>query len=73
MSGDTQQPILAPGTLLRDTYTIRDKIASGGMGEVYLAEHVRLPGNYAVKILNARLVREPGPSRASSGRPRSWP
>jgi serine/threonine-protein kinase len=26
------------------------------MGEVYLAQHVRLPGRYAVKVLNARLA-----------------
>jgi eukaryotic-like serine/threonine-protein kinase len=54
-SGGTH-PILQPGTRLRDTYTVGDKIASGGMGEVYLAEHGRLPGRFAVKVLNARLA-----------------
>jgi eukaryotic-like serine/threonine-protein kinase len=51
---------LEPGTLLRDTYTIGNKIASGGMGEVYLAQHARLPGSFAVKILNARLADDAG-------------
>ncbi len=55
MSGGNQ-PLLQPETLLRETYLIGDKLASGGMGEVYRARHVRLPGSFAVKILNARLA-----------------
>jgi serine/threonine protein kinase len=54
--GKPQQQTLKPGTVLRETYTIQDKIASGGMGEVYRARHARLPGTFALKVLNARLA-----------------
>ncbi|OGT27275.1 MAG: protein kinase [Gammaproteobacteria bacterium RBG_16_66_13] len=35
---------LDPGTLLRERYEIRQIIGRGGMGSIYLAEDVRLPG-----------------------------
>jgi eukaryotic-like serine/threonine-protein kinase len=56
MAVGQQQMTLEPGTFLRDTYLIQDRLAAGGMGEVYLARHTRLPGTYAIKILNARLA-----------------
>jgi serine/threonine-protein kinase len=51
---------LSPGTLLRDTYVIQDRLAVGGMGEVYAATHVRLPGRFAIKVLAPRLAADPG-------------
>ncbi len=56
--GVDQQQMLSPGAVLRDTYTIGDKIASGGMGEVYVAQHARLRGRFAVKVLNGRLAHD---------------
>jgi serine/threonine protein kinase len=50
---------LEPGMMLRDTYLIHERLATGGMGEVYLATHVRLPGKFAVKVLAARLAHDP--------------
>jgi serine/threonine protein kinase len=50
---------LEPGMLLRETYLIHERLASGGMGEVYLATHVRLPGRFAVKVLASRLAQDP--------------
>ncbi|MEK6288229.1 MAG: protein kinase [Acidobacteriota bacterium] len=41
--------MLAPGTTLRDSYTIVRLIAQGGMGAVYLAKHQRLGSTVAVK------------------------
>lgn len=41
-------------------YLIQDEIGSGGMGTVYLAEHVETHAQVAVKILPASLSREPG-------------
>ena len=49
---------LEPGTVLRDTYVIEGRLAAGGMGEVYVARHVRLPGRFAVKVLSSRLLRD---------------
>jgi serine/threonine-protein kinase len=44
------------GTVLHDTYTLGPRIGQGGMGEVYEASHVRLPGRFAVKILRPDLL-----------------
>ncbi len=61
----TQTPVLDPrhgsaagstGVVLQDTYTLGTRIGQGGMGEVYEASHVRLPGRFAVKILRPDLV-----------------
>jgi len=43
------------GLLLQDTYTLGPCIGRGGMGEVYEATHVRLPGLVAIKILRSHL------------------
>jgi len=48
----------AVGTVLKDTYRIVRPLAEGGCGEVYLAAHTRLPGAFAVKILQRRLTRD---------------
>src|SRR5438105_10354066 len=45
---------LASGTKL-GRYEIRSKIGAGGMGEVYLAEDLRLRRNVALKILPSEL------------------
>src|SRR6185436_6282202 len=46
---------IAAGTLISH-YEIRSKIGEGGMGEVYLAEDVRLHRKVALKILPAELA-----------------
>jgi serine/threonine protein kinase len=48
-----------PGVVLSGTYRILRPIAAGGMGEVYVAAHERLPGRYAVKVLHRDLTRDP--------------
>ncbi len=45
----------ATGLVLQDTYTLGPCIGRGGMGEVYEATHVRLPGLVAIKILRSHL------------------
>jgi serine/threonine protein kinase/Tol biopolymer transport system component len=48
-------PSLAPNTPL-DRYVIHSLIGKGGMGEVYLAEDMRLHRNVALKILPAKFA-----------------
>ncbi len=43
------------GTVLRGTYRIVRQLAEGGCGDVYVATHVRLGNEVAVKILHAAL------------------
>lgn len=41
------------GTILRDTYELTSVLGKGGMGSVFLARHLRLPGKQvAVKVLH---------------------
>ena len=51
---------LEPGTVLKDTYRIDGLIASGGMGDVYRATHLRLQGGVAIKVLHRDLLNEEG-------------
>jgi serine/threonine protein kinase len=44
--------------VLAGTYRILRPIAAGGMGEVYMAAHERLPGRFAVKVLHRDLTRD---------------
>jgi serine/threonine protein kinase len=53
------EPVGSVGLVLQDTYTLRTCIGEGGMGEVYEASHVRLPGKFAVKILRPTLLSNP--------------
>jgi eukaryotic-like serine/threonine-protein kinase len=43
------------GLVLQDTYRLGPCIGRGGMGEVYEATHVRLPGRVAIKMLRPHL------------------
>src|SRR3569623_2640811 len=51
---------LEPGTVLKNTYRIDGLIASGGMGDVYRATHLRLQGGVAIKVLHRDLLNEEG-------------
>lgn len=43
------------GTIIADRYRIDKKLGGGGMGEVYLAEHIRIKRKCAIKVLRAAL------------------
>jgi serine/threonine protein kinase len=48
------------GSVVADRYLVTDLLGEGGMGKVYLARHVRLPQQAAIKVLRPELVRDPG-------------
>jgi len=48
-----------PGTVLAGTYRIVSPIAEGGCGEVHAADHTRLPGKFAVKLLHRSYLDNP--------------
>ncbi len=51
----------AAGVVLHDTFRIVKPLAEGGMGQVFLAHHERLPGLFAVKVLNRTLATDDEP------------
>jgi serine/threonine-protein kinase len=50
---------LAVGSLVRGKYRITRKLGQGGMGVVYLAEHILLGGQVALKFLTTDLGKDP--------------
>jgi serine/threonine-protein kinase len=48
-----------PGNIVRNKYRIVRKIGQGGMGVVYLAEHILLGGQIALKFLGSDLSHNP--------------
>jgi serine/threonine protein kinase len=49
------------GTIIGDTFEIKQLIGEGGMARVYEARHLRLPTRrFAVKVLHAEYAQQPG-------------
>src|SRR4029079_1732541 len=49
--GYDQVPARNNNAVLGDSYILGRRVGRGAMGEVYEAQHVRLPGQFAVKLL----------------------
>ncbi|MCE2899865.1 MAG: serine/threonine-protein kinase [Gemmatimonas sp.] len=47
------------GSVVADRYLVTDLLGEGGMGKVYLARHVRLPLQAAIKVLRPELLQDP--------------
>ncbi|HXY31972.1 MAG TPA: serine/threonine-protein kinase [Gemmatimonadaceae bacterium] len=47
------------GSVLADRYHVLKRIGEGGMGQVYLAEHVKMKRKSAVKVLHRGMVHDP--------------
>lgn len=47
---------LAEGEILGDSYKVKKRLAVGGMGEVYICRHTRLPGHFVAKVLAHELT-----------------
>ncbi|MBL0170086.1 MAG: serine/threonine protein kinase [Gemmatimonadaceae bacterium] len=52
------QPTDLIGTVIAERYRIVSRIGEGGMGQVYLGEHVRMKRKSAIKIMRPSLVGE---------------
>jgi eukaryotic-like serine/threonine-protein kinase len=48
------------GSVIADRYLVSKLLGEGGMGQVYLAGHVRLPQQAAIKVLHSSMVKDPG-------------
>ncbi len=46
------------GSVVADRYLVTDLLGEGGMGKVYLARHVRLPQQAAIKVLRAAMLKD---------------
>ena len=55
-SGPTQDLV---GQVLADRYHILKKLGEGGMGQVYLAEHLKMGRRSAIKVMNPSMVHDP--------------
>ncbi|HXI21365.1 MAG TPA: hypothetical protein VNH46_09780, partial [Gemmatimonadales bacterium] len=47
------------GQVIADRYHITKKLGEGGMGQVYLAEHVKMGRRCAVKIMTPGMMTDP--------------
>jgi serine/threonine-protein kinase len=47
------------GTVVADRFLVLEKLGEGGMGEVYLAEHVRIKRKVALKLMRPWMIGDP--------------
>jgi serine/threonine-protein kinase len=52
--------MLQPGHVLNGTYCVEQLLGSGGMADVYLVRHTRLPRQFALKLMLSQVAAQPG-------------
>ena len=55
MSEADDDPLI--GTTIAERYRVERRLGQGGMGAVYLAEHVRMQKQFALKVLHKEMGR----------------
>ncbi|MCC6332378.1 MAG: protein kinase [Myxococcales bacterium] len=58
-SDEGEEPLLEPGTMVDERFAIEAHVASGGMGDVYRANHVHLKRAVALKLLKRIFASDP--------------
>jgi serine/threonine-protein kinase len=60
------------GSVVADRYHVLKKLGEGGMGQVFLAEHVRMGRKSALKVMSPQMMSDPDAiTRFNSVRPRT--
>ena len=54
MSHDSGSNLI--GTIIADRYRIIKRVGEGGMGQVFMAEHVKMKRKSAIKVMRPALV-----------------
>lgn len=52
--------MLQPGHVLNGTYCVEQLLGAGGMADVYLVRHTRLPRQFALKLMLGQVANQPG-------------
>jgi len=52
--------MLQPGQVVNGTYRVEQLLGSGGMADVYLVRHMRLPRAFALKLMHRQVASQPG-------------
>lgn len=43
--------MLKPGDIINETYRVEKLLGSGGMADVYIVTHLRMPRKFALKVM----------------------
>ena len=55
--------MLQTGTVINETYRVERVLGSGGMADVYLVTHTRMPRQFALKVMRPELAESLGAER----------
>ena len=61
------------GSVIAERYHVLRKLGEGGMGQVYLAEHVKMGRQSAVKVMHPAMVHDADAMGMRQRREQRWP